>query len=153
MGNLIDQLRERVAETKREHDEARQQEAAARAIAETLASELAGYTQALQAELRRSNKQSARDEHSAMVAMDAAGLQADLDLLNEPPTSKARQVDDFIRSRDGVTPADIKAEFDRRGTSVPRSYLYSMLQRLLAKNRIRRKRGKYYGNADAATAA
>jgi hypothetical protein len=142
MAGLIDQLRQRVEQSRRELEDAKRKTQLARFVEETLAAEASGYERALAAEERREGKTSVAPPE----AKTTAG--------GESPINKTDFADEFINSRNGsgVTAPEVYRAFVDAGITVHRNYVYSILDRLVTRGRIRERRGRYLpsaGNAES----
>ncbi len=133
MTGLIESLRQRVEETRRELEGAKKKTQQARATEEMLATELTGYERAVAAEERREGK-------TALVPLEATSAES------ETPVNRTSFAEAHIRSHNatGVTPPELFKVFGEAGITLHRNYVYSILNRLATKGRIRERRGRYF---------
>jgi hypothetical protein len=144
MQSLIQQLRQRVDEARREHEAARQATLAAKAREDSVAADLAGYQKALEAELRRGDGVAAHVEAEAMAVQDHAQAEITNAVLADEPANKTEMTMNMIRARlDGMTPPEIFKEFKRLGFEMHRNYVYSILGRLEQRKLIQVRNGRY----------
>lgn len=137
--SLIEQLRERVEQTRLDLDAARQRSAEAKAIEDALASDLAGYQRALEAEERRGI-----GVVTATTMSTSAVASIPIAPAHDAATNKTAMVEEMIRARvDGLTAPEIYRELRRHDSNMHRNYVYSILGRLTNRGLIRDVGGRW----------
>jgi hypothetical protein len=140
MAGLLEPLRSRVEQTRRELEEAKVVTARARAREEMLTAELAAYERALSAEERR--------EGGVLQTQPPPTVPPHAD--DEGEINKTDFVEAYIARQNGhgVTPPEAYRAFLQAGINIHRNYVYSILSRLVAKGKVKERRGKYFKSDD-----
>jgi hypothetical protein len=146
MQSFLDQLRQRVEEAQREHEAARLATVDAKNREDAIAADLAGYQRALEAELKRTGATAAATEAQAIAAQDEAESGVSAAVLDPSGGTKTDLVENMIRSRlDGMVPPEVFKELNRLGFPTHRNYVYAILNRLVSRNLIQQRNGRYVG--------
>jgi hypothetical protein len=135
VNNLIDRLKEGLADAQKRQAEVQKRFVAMQSEFQTVTAEVNGYQKVLELETRKELERAASipfPEPSASDAIDSSDLK----------TSKTQLVKDTLAEHPGLTPAQLwgalKNEVGRR------NYVYSVLKRLKDRKQVVEKRGKYY---------
>jgi len=135
MGDFLETLKARAAEAQERANIAKQALDTAQAVYAKAAGEAASWTNALQAELRRAVQQEKIDEATGIPDLSSS--------IQAPEINKTEIVRDALRGRPtGLTPGDVWRLV--RDDIPNRAYVYSVLNRLKARDQVTVRRGKYY---------
>ena len=135
MSDFLEMLKIRAAEAQERANGTKQVMDAAQAAYMKAASEAASWNNALQAELRRAVQQEKIDEATDVVDSSPP--------VQLPEINKTEIIRNALRSRPtGLTPRDLWRLV--RDDIPNRAYVYSVLNRLKARDQATVRRGKYY---------
>jgi hypothetical protein len=139
MNDFVGYLQARIAETKRDLQEATEQLQRLSQTRQMFTNELQGYEQVLSAEIRR--------QDAGLQAI--TGGQGQLPLTGsaeKPPVNKAEFARQYIcdHAAVGVTPNDLFDGFVVAQVPIKKPYIYSLVLRLVEQKAIMKRRGKYY---------
>jgi len=145
MAGLISQLDERIAQTEREYDRARQKAIEAQATADTLAAELAAYRQARAAEERRQGKATTPAKTPTTQPSLVPGMTRQA-IIARPGSGKTSVALATIAAAgpNGVSADDIANALQRFGLHFKRNYVFNITSRLKQKELIDQRGKRYY---------
>jgi hypothetical protein len=135
MSQLIDHLKEGLAEAIKRHAEVTKRFQAAQAEWQAANAEVNGYQKVIELETRRELEKAAASPHMSEPATKQTE-QA------EREVNKTQLVKEALAEHPGLTPAQLWGALKDQMTR--RNYVYSILKRLKDKKQVVEKRGKYY---------
>ena len=142
---LIEHLRRRIEEKKKELADAEQQLAAAQRRREIVAKDLGGYQHALEAEMRTNGTGTTKVDDSTLNEFGPGDQSQDSE-TPDPQENRTEFVRHLVRSHptSGITPAQIYLQFQKASVEMHRNYVYSMLKRLVESGEVKVVKGKYF---------
>ena len=145
MGNsVVDHLKGRMDEARAKLEDARQRTAKAKADEEEALGDFNVYQAAYNAELKRTAGTAAAREAEAIRVQDAASTDLLGAVMSGDPVNKTQLVYGMIAGdANGKTPPEIYRGLLDLGLKVHRNYVYSILERLEQKKRVREWHGRY----------
>ena len=137
MNVLIQHLRNRIEEKKKELEDADRKLHEVQTWRETVARDLEGYERAVAAESRRNGHEPTVEAKS--TNQDSIGAP-------DPQGNKTDFVRFLLSSRSdlGITPSQIYLHFQKENVKMHRNYVYSMLKRLAENDEVEVRNGKYF---------
>lgn len=135
MSDVIDRLKEGLAEAQKRHAEVAKRWQMVQAEWTAVNTEVSGYQKVIELETRR-------ELERAAVAPQSQGPATRAEQQLEQETNKTQVVRNALAEHPGLTPAQIwgavKGQINRR------TYVYSILKRLKDRKQVIERRGKYY---------
>jgi uncharacterized phage infection (PIP) family protein YhgE len=140
MSSILDELRERVTQTKAALEKAKEASAKAQAKQTSLEEELKAYSNALRFEERRNGASG-----PVPTFVPEIRAEADSDRVILVSVNKSDELKRIMRERkDGIAPLDLHAELQKRGVEIGTNYVYGLLYKLRKGGEIRKKGRKFY---------
>jgi hypothetical protein len=134
MSQMIERLKEGLADAQKRHGEVTKRFQAAQAEWQASNAEVLGYQKVIELETRR-------DLEKAAIAPQMEGPVTQAEQQAGQDVNKTQLVKDALADHPGLTPAQLYGALKNQ---IGRPYVYSVLKRLKDKKQVCEKRGKYY---------